>query len=132
VFPATDWLNLHVDVGYDYDFEEAELRRFVWNTGAVFPGRRVAVDLGVGGSQYDESIQWTPSLAHGRGDEDFPPTTINALESNEVGDTFVDFLFGIKVRLTDQAVLSGAVTVPLTDEGFRPAALGTIALEWFL
>jgi hypothetical protein len=44
----------------------------------------------------------------------------------------VDFLGGIKARITDQVVLSGAVTVPLNDQGFQPDALGTIALELYL
>jgi hypothetical protein len=130
--PIADWLEAHVDVGYDYDFNDAELRRFVWNVGASVPGSRVTVDFGLGGSEYDEPISWTPSVAYGRPEGEFPPTTITALENNQLGTTVVSFLGGIKVRLADQVVLSGAVTVPVIDESFQPAALGTLALEVYL
>ena len=60
---AVEWLRFHTDVGYDWDFEVAELRRFVWNVGASIPTRRFNVDFGVGGSEFDVPIRWTPSRA---------------------------------------------------------------------
>ena len=54
---------------------------------------------------------------------------ITVQEDNRLGTTYVDFLAGVKVKLTDRFVLSGAVGVPVTDQGFRPPALGTLALE---
>ena len=125
---AADFLSLHADVGYDYDFDESALRRFVWNTGASYPGKRFSLDLGIGGSEYDTPISWTPSRAEGHGERTY---IITALEDNQLGTSYVDFLFGTRVRLTDRLIASGAVTVPLNDQGFRPAALGTVAVEWY-
>lgn len=126
---ALDQLFFILDLGYDYDFEQSELSRFAWNVGAWVPGKHVSFDLGVGGSQYDTPIDWTPAIAQGRNDAgDF---TLTAQGDNQLGTTFVDFLGGVKVRLLDQLVASGAVTVPLTDDGFRPDALGTVALEFY-
>jgi hypothetical protein len=126
----TSWLSVLTDVGYDYDFDTAELRRFVWNVGATMPAKRFSFDLGVGGSQYDTGISWTPDTAVGHlGEQTF---VVSAQDDNQLGTTFVDFLGGVKLRLTDSLVLSGAVAVPLTNDGFRPAALGTIALEMYL
>ena len=126
--PISDWLTLHADVGYDCDFDSAELRRLLWNVGTSFTRDRLALDLGVGGSEYDVPIRWTPSTATGAQ----PPSSLTALGSNTVGDTFVDFLGGVRVRLNDRIVFGGAVTVPLNDQGFRPEALGTITLEMYL
>lgn len=127
---ATSWLSFITDVGYDYDVDSAELRRFVWNVGATIPANRFSFDLGVGGSQYAKGLQWTPDTAEGHLNDQI--IVFTAEEDNQLGTTFVDFLAGAKVRLTDSLVLSGAVAVPLTDDGFRPAALGTIAVEMHL
>lgn len=127
---AAEFLTMHADLGYDYDFETSALRRFVWNVGAAYPTKGFSIDIGVGGSEYETPIRWTPSVAQGRtGSVEY---VVTAQEDNEVGTSFVDFRGGIKLRLTDRFVLSGAVTVPLNNEGFRPAALGTLALEAYL
>jgi hypothetical protein len=49
-----------------------------------------------------------------------------------LGTSFLDFLGGLKVRLTDSLVLSGSVTTPLNNQGFRADAVGTIAIEGYL
>src|SRR5262249_26444966 len=50
-FPLADRLKLHVDAGYDFDFDHDELRRFVWDTGVSVPGKNLTLDCGVGGSK---------------------------------------------------------------------------------
>lgn len=127
--PVAPLLKLRLDAGYDYDFDSAELRRFVWNAGASVPMQRASFDVGVGGSDYDQAIRWTPSVAHGIANSTFPATTLTAQNDNRLETDFVDFLFGVKVRITGPWVLSGAVTVPLNGGGFRPAAAGTGAVE---
>lgn len=126
---ALERLFFTLDLGYDYDFDESALRRFAWNVGAWIPGKRFSFDFGIGGSEYDTAIRWTPSVARGSGP--LGKYTITAQEDNQLGTTVVDFLGGVKVRLTEQLVASGAVTVPLVDNGFQPPALGTIALEFY-
>jgi hypothetical protein len=126
---ALDRLFFIVDLGYDYDFDESALRRFAWNVGAWIPGRRFSFDLGIGGSKYDTPIRWTPSLTSGSSNGiDF---TVATDADNRLGTNFVDFIGGVKAKVVDQLVLSGAVAVPLTDDGFRPDALGTLALEYY-
>jgi hypothetical protein len=123
-----------MDAGYDYDFEEGELRRFVWNGGASVPvARWLTFDFGAGGSIFDVPIRWTPSVSTGRGPsgELVTATVVPGGEGNELGDEFVDFLGGFKVRLGDRAVLSGSVTTPLNSQGFRADAVGTIAIEGY-
>lgn len=117
------------DVGYDYDTSHSELRRFVFNGGLQAGLESVAVDFGLSGSLYDTPVQWTPAEARGQATGAFPATRVQALEDNTLGDDFFDFVFGLKVRLAQQLVLSGAVSVPLNNQGFRPAAVGTLALE---
>lgn len=118
-----------VDAGYDYDFDHNELRRFVWNGGGSYAISGATFDAGVGGSTFNEGIKWTPTVA--------PFTngaqtgTIQALQSNRFGRTFVDFLGGVKVRVANKTVLSGSVNVPLNNEGFRAAAVGTVAVEQY-
>ena len=124
---------LHVDVGYDADFDLNELSGFTWNTGTSFAISGTypwTVDFGVGGWQFNQGIEWTPSQASFA---QFGGSTgqLRALGNNRLGSTFVDFLAGIKVRLTERSVVSGAVNVPLNDEGFRAAAVGTIAVEYY-
>lgn len=124
-------LSLYLDTGYEYDFQQDELRRFTWTSGLSWAFDRATVDLGVGGSRFNSGITWTPSVAHFVGLNGLPGT-VTALGDNRLGNTFVDFVGGLKVRLTDRVVLSGAVTVPVNDEGFRPAAAGTLALEYYI
>lgn len=128
-FRAQDYFQLHADIGYDYDFDSAELRRLVWNTGASVPfGRWVTIDFGVGGSEFDEGVRFTPRTATGTN----PDVTLTALEGTRLGASFIDFLGGVKVRLTDNLVLSGSATTPLNNDGFRADAVGTVALEVYL
>ena len=126
----SDRLRLHVDAGYDYDFDASELRRFVWDLGLSVPLRAATFDVGMGGSTYAAPIEWTPTRARGapsagarRG------ILITALGDNQTGTSYVDVLAGVKVRLTDTLVMSGAVNVPVVDAGLQPIAGGTIALE---
>lgn len=122
-------MRLHIDAGYDYDFDHDELRRFTWNTGASIPIHKWAVlDFGVGGSKFNSGIMWTPTTAsfaalNGSG------LTLTALGDNRLASNFVDFLGGVKVRIADSTILAGTVNVPLTNEGYRAVAVGTLAVE---
>lgn len=131
-FRVADPLRLHLDAGYDYDFDHDELRRFVWNAGASVPLTGVTFDFGLGGSKFNSGIQWTPSVTRGAPTTTFPSgTTLTALADNKLGSNFIDALGGIKVRLTDRSVITGAVNVPLNNEGFRAAAVGTLGGEFY-
>ena len=131
-------LRLHADAGYDYDFTDSQLTRFTWNTGISVPVVNATFDVGVGGSKFDSPIRWTPPNTVGTGPA--TPTHPNgipaqfiALDSSQtkLGTNFVDFLFGMKVKVYDGTVLSGSVNVPVTGDGFRPDAVGTVALEYY-
>lgn len=146
---AARFLRFHTDVGYDYDFDVSQLRRFVWNSGISVPLPNITFDTGVGGSKFDTAVQWAPTRTSGIGppEPDFPngiPLTLTAVNpsATELGTNYVDFLFGVKVRLSsivtaqavsllENTVLSGAVDVPVVSGGFRPAAIGTVALEQY-
>jgi hypothetical protein len=125
-----DALRLHVDAGYDYDFDNNTLRRFVWNGGLSYAIKGATFDAGVGGSTFNEGIEWTPNSAPFV-DQAGNAGTIHALGSNRLGRTFVDGLGGVKVRVASKTVLSGSVNVPLNSEGFRAAAVGTLAVEQY-
>jgi hypothetical protein len=126
-----EWATLHADVGYDYDFEVAELRRFTWNIGPSFSIPDATFDLGLGGSDFAKAIRWTPTDTTFAGSDGFQSLSLHAEEDNTLGTDYVDFLAGFKVRLAVDTVLSGTVNVPLTDNGFRPAAVGTVAVEQY-
>jgi hypothetical protein len=128
---AAPWATLHADVGYDYDFEVAELRRFTWNVGPSFAATNATFDLGIGGSVFQEAIRWTPTNAPLQGSGEFQSLTLHAEEDNSLGTNYVDFLAGFKVRVAENTVVSGVVDVPLDDSGFRPAAVGTLAIEQY-
>jgi hypothetical protein len=125
-----DWARLHLDLGYEWDFDSSELRRFVWTAGMSFPlGSRFDFDAGFSGSEYQEGIAWTPRHAtYGSGALGAPMT---ALEDNELGTTFVDLVLGLKLALTDRIVLGGVVSVPIDSNEARPDVAGTLALEFF-
>ncbi len=126
-----DWMRLHLDAGYDYDFDVDQLRRFVWDAGVSFPLAVGTFDLGVGGSKYDAPIDWTPSHARATVFPGEPDNiSLTAIGNNQTGTNYVDFLAGAKVRLSDRVILSGAVNVPVTDEGLQPIVGGTLALEY--
>lgn len=122
----------HIDVGYDHDTEFVELRRFVWNTGVSYAIPGVTFDTGVGGSKFNRGIEWTPSsFVQPPGQEIDVPLTFRALGDNTLGDNYVDFLFGVKGQVLENAVVSGSVNVPLNSDGIRPEAVGTVAFEMY-
>jgi hypothetical protein len=131
-FGETQSAQLHVDVGYDYDFDFAELRRFVWNTGASFAIPGATFDAGFGGSLFDQGVEWTPTFATAvSGAGSGADTTLTALGDTRLGTNYVDFLFGVKVQVAENAVLGGTVNVPVTDDGLRAPAIGTIGFEYY-
>lgn len=122
----------HIDAGYDFDTEFAELRRFVWNTGVSYALPGVTFDTGVGGSKFNRGIEWTPSaFVQPPGSEVDVPLNFTALGDNTLGTNYVDFLFGVKGQILDNMVVSGAVNVPLNDQGIRADAVGTVAVEMY-
>ena len=132
-----NWSRLHFDLGYTHDFGQAELTRFSWTTGVSFPlllewanQLPLTLDAGVSGSEFDRGITWTPAVATFRDDLGRTNTLTLRGGDNQLGTTLVDFLGGLKVQLAKQLILSGGVSVPLNGEGFRPAALGTLGLEY--
>jgi hypothetical protein len=90
---------------------------------------RAAIDLGMGGSEYDASIHWTPSVIRSARTAEFPATVGQAIESNTVGNSFVDVLLGLKLRLTETSVVAAGVSIPVVNPDFQPDVLATIALE---
>jgi hypothetical protein len=125
---AAKHLNFHVDIGEEHDFQVDELSRFVWNAGVSIPIVNATFDFGMGGSYFDESIVSGPATATGS-----DGVTIMAVNPDDLvlGTNYVDFLFGMKMALIGGSVLSGAVGVPVTDDGIQPAAAGTVALEYY-
>lgn len=122
-------VRLYGDVGYQYDTSFEELSRLVWDVGISMPLAIATFDFGVGGSLYDKAIDWTPSTVQISDPATQRDITLTALGDNSLGRNFIDLLGGVKLNLRDGAVLSGAVTVPVTSDGFRPAAVGTLVLE---
>jgi hypothetical protein len=130
-FSVADRLKLHVDAGYNWDFHYNQLSAVVWDFGASVPGTLATFDFGVGGSKFNQGITWTPQMATSAPTLKFPASTATALANNTLGDNFVDFLGGFKVRVMENSAVSGTVSVPLNNEGFRPAAVGTLAAEYY-
>lgn len=130
LYELSEIVRAHIDAGYDYDFEVSELSRFTWNAGSSIALTGLTFDFGVGGSEFSTPVRWTPPTAEG----ETVPGAGNNLQLTALGDTslgtnYIDFLGGIKIKLTDNAVLGGSVSVPLTSDGFRADAVGTIAGE---
>jgi hypothetical protein len=131
-YNAMRYLRLHMDIGDDHDFQVSELSRFVWNAGVSVPLTNITFDTGVGGSKFDTAIQWTPtSTTADIGNGVTVPGVVRHSGANELGTNYVDYLFGVKARIVNNTVLSGAVNVPITSDGFRAAAVGTVALEYY-
>ena len=127
-----EWPSLYANVGYDYDFDDAELRRLFWRSGVSRGWDRFSVDLGLGGSVYDSPIRWTPAQARSVDDGFFNPTTVTLLGANDVDKTFFHFLGGLKLRLSERSVVGGAVTVPIRKEGLLPDIVWTLSLELYM
>ena len=123
----TDMLGLHGDAGYDYDFDNAPLRRFTWDAGASLALAWASFDAGIGGSEYDAPIRWTPTVIHAQ----YPAATGRALEDNAVGTSVVDLLFGIKLRVIDTTIIAAGVSVPVINPAFQPDGIGSVAIEHY-
>lgn len=129
----------YADIGYEYDFSFAELSRLAWDVGASIPFSRGSFDLGVGGSVYDAPIKWTPDFARGDPFDDDDQglfaegltLTLDEPGTNEIDNDVVNLLIGGRFAVTEQFVLSTAITVALTQNGVRPDAVGTIAVEFY-
>lgn len=132
-----EMLSLHADLGYEHDFDEVTLRRFVWNCGASMPFERFAVDLGFGGSEFTDEIEWTPETVIGRrqlnddGSVRVPQIVGTRQQDAGIGASFVDVVAGFKFRLLEKTVLGASLSAPLNDDGLRPDVVGTVALEQY-
>jgi hypothetical protein len=120
--------SIYLDAGYAYDFSEDELRRFTWSVGAAIFFESSTLDFGLGGSKFDAPIHWTPTVTSVESPGS-PSFTFVAQEENSLGTSLVDFRGGGKVFLADWLVVSGSVSLPLNDEGFRPDAVGALGAE---
>jgi len=128
----SDMFHVQADAGYDYDFSIAQLRRFVWNAGGWVTTSMATFDFGFGGSLFDEGVDFTPRQAEGRTSVGYPEgNQIVALGDPELGKNYVDFLGGVKFRLGDSSVLAGGVNVPITSDGLRAVAVGTVSFEYY-
>lgn len=115
---------LCTDIGYSYDSDHAELRRFAWNIGASYGVERASLDMGIGGSSFFEPVHWTPQVVHGE-----PTTTGRALDDTTTDTTLVSFLIGGKAKLTERLSLTAGLTIPMLNLEFQPDVLATIGLN---
>ena len=127
---VSDSIRVHSDAGYEYDFDNAELRRFTWRLGGSLASERTAFDLGLGGSEFDAPVEWTPAVIRGGATPSSPASTGRALEDNTAGTSVVDLLLGVKLHVTEAFVVAGGVSIPIVSPAFQPDALGTVAVEW--
>jgi hypothetical protein len=128
------WLRLHADLGYEFDFDRSDLRRFAWNVAASVSRSSWSMDVGAGGSEYQSGIRLFPDHARLEGSAFGPAfeafsVEMVSLDDFEMPTSFVDLLFGIRFYLAPDLSLSGAATVPVVNVDFRPYAIGTISLE---
>lgn len=128
---------LYADVGYEYDFSIAELRRFAWSTGASMPFSKGSIDVGVSGSIYDTPVRWTPDTATGDpvGDDRFRDGLLFEIDdpsTNTVDTDVVNLLLGGKFQIWDNTMLAGSLLIALTDNGIRPDVAGTLSIEVYL
>jgi len=92
------------------------------------------LDFGFAGSEYLEELHWSPErlTTVSQVDNLTLHTNWTAQESTGVGGTnYIDLLFGAKFALAERCALGGSVSVPITSDGVRPAATGTLAFEWY-
>jgi hypothetical protein len=131
-YGVTEYAHVLADIGYEYDVDFTTLRRLTWDAGLWLGSERASVDVGFGGSHYETGIDWTPPTFVGepvRGG--FPGGTFFALEETDAGSDFVDFLLGGKFQLGESAAIGGSVVVPVTDDGLRADAIGTLVVEYY-
>jgi len=126
-----DQVSGHADVGYNYTVDFQELQALVWHGSISWATDWTTLDAGAGGHYYSEGLRWTPETFRQQTQALPVDLQLDAAGDNQLGVNYVDFLFGAKVKLTDQSVLSGTLSVPVNDEGFRPDVVGTLAVEMY-
>jgi hypothetical protein len=128
---ASDSVRALVNLGYDYDTEFAELRRFGWTVAGVLArDEGYTVDAGFSGSEYEQGIEWTPAVARGVPTELFPQgLALRALDDNRLGRTYFSFVGGFRISLGEVFNVGGTITVPIVDTGFAPDVTGTAFVE---
>lgn len=126
-YSPADWMQLILNVGYEWDTESTALTRFAWAAGASFPTEYATFDVGMSGSVYQNGVAWSPEVLP---DAD-PGRSLFAVDEDSVrlDSTFAEFVGGFKIPLGSVLGLSGSVAVPVDGTDFRPAVLGTVALE---
>lgn len=128
-----DDLRLLTAAGYTYDGDFESLRGFTWSSGLVFSQTWGTVDLGLGGTLYQEGIRWTPREVESLPDPDRGIDRAEYVladgESNELDDNFVDVRIGAKFPIGSSFALSGAAIIPVVGSDFRPDAIGSIGFE---
>lgn len=122
---VVDAIRVIGDLGYSYDVDYAELRRFAWLLGASVGNERAAFDLGFGGSEFAETLQWTPDVVRG-----YPATSGVVLDDTGTGTSLINILVGGKILVATTTVLAGGLSVPIVNPAFQPDVLGTVAVEY--
>lgn len=131
-YKLADRFRLHSDIGYSYDFDHAELRHFSWSLGGSVALSGLSADIGIGGSELDSAIEWTPRVVHGvssNPNESRDRVTGLALQSTTTGTQMINILLGGKLKIGNGLAVVCGVTVPVVTPAFQPDVLGTLALE---
>jgi hypothetical protein len=122
-----DDLGVYLDVGYAYEIEFQELTGFAWNGGLSWaPLSSLAIDAGAGGYLFAKGVEVLPSQIDSSGPSS---PTAYSLGFTRLGTNFVNALFGVKLRIVEGLVIAGAAVVPVTADGIRPDAAGSLAIE---
>jgi hypothetical protein len=58
-------------------------------------------------------------------------TELTALGNTRLGTNYIDLLIGMKVEIARDTVLGGTVNVPVTSDGLRADAVGTVGVEYY-
>lgn len=120
----------YLDVGYTYEIQFPELTGFVWNVGtSLAPSSWLSVDVGAGGTEFSKGATGMPQVLFGKDEEQQTENTFVATTKTGLGTTAVNFLFGVKLALTDGDALTGTAVVPVAGDTIQPAAAGTIGFE---
>jgi hypothetical protein len=128
----TDALHLHADAGYEHDFRRRELRRIVWNAGASLALARLTLDAGVGGSEFERAIRWTPGEIRSATESGEEIVGMALGRGNRLDTSYADVLFGAKGAIGDSLSIGVAASVPIHGDGLRPDASVTLSIEVLL
>jgi hypothetical protein len=126
-------LRLLTAAGYTYDGRFESLRGLTWSAGLAYSQSWGTLDLGLGGSLYQEGIRWTPQGIQSFDDPEQGTVSQEYVladgQSNELDNNFVDLRIGAKFPIGSSFALSGGVIIPIVGDDFRPDAIGSLGVE---